>query len=160
MPRLYAPRIHQAVLEGLLVNSGHSMEVLTDKLTLQAPGSSIICVIDEHLQLATLHLAEFGVAWDDDLRKALLAVAMQKIDTAIVRIKADQPLPLNLEQRLGDLNLLFCGLVLESLDSPWLHYMLITQPIDFSLIQIHDAMSQKLLGHIKNRYDHVLLRSE
>jgi hypothetical protein len=36
--------------------------------------------------------------------------------------------------------------------------MLITQPIDFSLIQIHDAMSQKLLGHIKNRYDHVLLR--
>jgi hypothetical protein len=158
MPRLYAPRIHQAVLEGLLVNSGHSMEVLTDKLTPQAPGSSIICVIDEPLQLATLHLTEFGVVWDDDLRKALLVVAMQKIDTVIVRIKADQPLPPNLEQRLGDLNLLFCGLVLESLDSPWLHYMLITQPIDFSLIQIHDAMSQKLLGHIKNRYDHVLLR--
>jgi hypothetical protein len=105
-------------------------------------------------------LAEFGVTWDDDLRKALLGVSMQKIDTVIVRIKADQPLPPNLEQRLADLNLLFSGLVLESLESPWLHYMLINQPIDFSLIQIHDAMSQKLLGHIRNRYDHVLLRSE
>jgi hypothetical protein len=160
MPRLYAPRVHQPVLEGLLVSSGHSMEVVTDTLKPEAPGSSITCTINEPLQLASLHLAEFGVTWDDDLRKALLGVSMQKIDTVIVRIKADQPLPPNLEQRLADLNLLFSGLVLESLESPWLHYMLINQPIDFSLIQIHDAMSQKLLGHIRNRYDHVLLRSE
>lgn len=160
VPRLYAPRIHRAVLEGLLVNSGHSIEVVTDTLTPQASDSDITCAIDETLQLATLNLAEFGVAWDDDLRKALLAVSMQKIDTVIVRIKADQPLPPNLEQRLADLNLLFSGLILESLDSAWLHYMLITEPVDFDRIQIHDAMSQKLLGHIRNRYDHVLLRSE
>ena len=85
---------------------------------------------------------------------------MLKIETVMLRIKADQPLPPNLEQRLADLNLLFSGLILESLDSAWLHYMLITEPVDFDRIQIHDAMSQKLLGHIRNRYDHVLLRSE
>jgi len=160
MSGIYAPRIHQSILEGLLVNSGHSLGVRIDTLLPHRPNSSIVCTIDETLPLATLHLTEFGEAWDDDLRKALLAVSMQKIDTVIVRIKADQPLPPNLENRLIDLNLLFSGLVLESLESPWLHYMLINQPIDFSLIRIHDAMSQKLLGHIRNRYEHVLLHSE
>lgn len=160
IPRLYAPRVHQAILEGLLVNSGHSVEINTNTLRPQADESNITCDVDESLQLATLHLNEFGITWDDDFRKALLAVAMQKIETVMVRVRADQPLPPNFERRTADLNLLFSGLVLESLSSPWLHYMQVTQPIDFDQIQIHDAMSQKLLGHIRNRYEHLLLRSE
>lgn len=129
--RLYAPRVHHAILDGLLVNSGHAVEVDTDTLTPKADESGITCDVDEPLQLATLHLNEFVVAWDDDLRKALLAVAMQKIETVMVRVRADQPLPPNFERRMADLNLLFSGLVLESLSSPWLHYMQVTQPIDF-----------------------------
>ena len=160
LPCLYAPRVHQAMLDGLMVNSGNCIEVITDTLTPQANESSITCDVDESLQLATLHLNQFGIAWDDDLRKTLLAIAMQKIETVMVRVRADQPLPPNIERRLADQNLLFTGLVFESLASPWLHYMQVTQPIDFDRIQIHDAMSQKLIGHISNRYDHLLLRSE
>ena len=60
---------------------------------------------------------------------------------------------MDMERRLTDLNLVFCGLSLQSLERIDLAYCLSTKPVDFSLIKLHSPVARNLLSHIEQIYN-------
>lgn len=57
-----------------------------------------------------------------------------------------------MERILTDMNLVFCGLSVRSLEKIDLAYCLSTKPIDFSLIKLYEPIAQKLLMHIEQDF--------
>jgi hypothetical protein len=74
------------------------------------------------------------------------------MESVKVTIPAFIPLPSDMERKLTDLNLVFCGLSLRSMECMDLAYCLTTKPVDFSLIKLYEPVARKLLMHIEQNY--------
>lgn len=154
--QIHAPARHAGIIRELLEESGNAVAVstaLADYSTAHTPTPTRISsfVIDA-LQSAIVTVETLGEAWFPDLCKILLAKATAGCKTVIVSLPTLEPLPGDLDERLAGLGLIFCGLSLRSLEDIRLSYILISEPVDFSVIELFSPVARKLLSHIEEQY--------
>lgn len=154
--KIFATETNKDIIKELLTNSKNTIRVHTDTESPVAHESEII-THTESLNDANIYIKSFGIDWVSDIRKEIFTLRTNKVESIIIRISTDYALPPNLEEKLADLNVIFNGLAIESLNNIYLSYILITEPVDFDSIQIHEPVAKNLLQHIKQRYEEVLL---
>ena len=144
--------VHLPVIHELIANTGNDIEVVTEFSAPELPTSSISVKQIDSLQLATLSIESLGSDWFTALSKKIFSAVVAGMESVLVLIPASRPLPMDMERMLTDLNLVFCGLSLQSLERIDLAYCLSTKPVDFSLIKLHSPVAQNLLSHIEQIY--------
>jgi anti-sigma regulatory factor (Ser/Thr protein kinase)/N-acetylglutamate synthase-like GNAT family acetyltransferase len=151
--RIYATSpIHLPIIHELLANSGYPIEAVAE---FAAPGNEEFKATVEQvesLQFATIAIDSLGSDWFTALSKKIFSAFVAGRVSIQVTIPSARPLPKDMERMLTDLNLVFCGLALQSLDRIDLAYCLSTTPVDFDQIKLHDPVAQKLLQHIQQGY--------
>lgn len=151
--RLYCTAVnHLEIITELIGSTGNSIEVLAEFAEPEPIVSQLSVKRIDSLQLATISLELIGHDWSTVLNEAIFAAIVSGIETIMVTIPASRPLPTDMEKILTDLNLLFCGLSLQSLERIDHAYCLSTKPVDFSLIKLYEPIAKKLLVHIEQSY--------
>ncbi len=154
--KIFVSPNNQEIINDIINNAGNELILSTKS---EDPVDSISQISNfriDTIKSAIVNIESFGIDWFTDLRKEIYNLTMSGIKTIIVSIKSDKPLPNDMENKLSNLNLIFTGLSLQSLQDIRLSYMLITEPVDFDSIKLDDPIAKKLLQHIKNRYEFVL----
>lgn len=151
--KLYSTTLnHVQIANELIANTGNGVEVLAEFAEPQNPESRISVNRVDSLQLATISVESIGQDWFTSLSRKVFDAIVSGIESVEVTIPTSGPLPANMERMLKVLNLVFCGLSLQSLEGIDLAYCLTTKPVDFGLIKVYDPVAQKLLRHIEQSY--------
>ncbi|MDQ5986138.1 MAG: hypothetical protein CSYNP_01857 [Syntrophus sp. SKADARSKE-3] len=150
MRKLYiTTETHLQIINELIAYTGNNIEVLNEFSEPENPVSQIsVQRIDSH-KFALVSIESIGLDWFASLIKIIFAEIVSGVESVRVTIPTSSPLPSDMERMLTDLNLVFCGLSLRSMEKIDLAYCLTTKPVDFSLIKIYDPVAQKLLTHIE-----------
>jgi hypothetical protein len=141
--------VHHPIIQELIANTGNEIEVVAKFSHPETPTSTISVNQVDSLQSTTISIESLGSDWFTSLRKKLFSSIVNGMESILVLIPATSPLPMDMEQMLTDLNLVFCGLSLRSLERIDLAYCLSTKPVDFNLIKLHSPVAQNLLNHIE-----------
>ena len=144
--------IHLPIIHELIANTGNDIEIATECSDPENLNSTISVNQIDSLQLATLSIELLGSDWFTALSKEIFSAVVAGMESILVLIPASRPLPKDMEPMLRDLNLVFCGLYLQSLEKIDLAYGLSIKPVDFSLIKLHSPVAQNLLSHIEKNY--------
>lgn len=151
--RLYmTSSVHLPIIRELIANTDNDIEVVAEFSESENRSSDISVKQIDSLQMATLSIESLGSDWFTALSKKIFSAVVSGIESILVLIPASHPLPIDMERILTDLNLVFCGLSLRSLERIDLAYCLSTKPVDFSLIKLHSPVAQNLLCHIEQMY--------
>lgn len=145
--------VHLPIIHELIANTDNEIEVVAEFSDPEISTSIMSVEQIDSVQLATLSVESLGYDWFTVLRKELFSAVVAGMESVLVLIPASRPLPMEIEQRLMDLNLVFCGLSLQSLERIDLAYCLSTKPVDFSLIKLHSPVARSLLSHIEQLYN-------
>lgn len=147
---------HIEIIGELIANTGNSIQVVAEFAEPSAEESQISVKHIGALQLAAISLESVGRDWFTSLNRQIFAAIVSGVESIFVTIPASAPLPKNMEKMMADLNLIFCGLSLRSLDKIDHTYCLSTKPIDFSTIKLYDPVALKLLRQIEQNYNDVV----
>jgi len=150
--RLYAPAGQVEVIETLMENTGNDISIISTSSTPEKSETSLSDFKIESIKSAIIAVESFGLNWVAALNKKIFSCITSGIESIIVNIPTNDPLPPELEENLADLNIIFCGLSLSSLAEINLSYCLTTKPVDFSLIKLDSPVAQKLLNQIEKNY--------
>ena len=145
--------VHLPIIHELIANTGNDIEIATEFSDPENLNSNISVKQIDSLQLATLSIESLGSDWFTALSKKIFSAVVAGIESILVMIPTSRPLPSDMERMLTDLNLVFCGLSLQSLKRIDLAYCLSTKPVDFSLIKLHSPVARNLLRHIEQMYN-------
>ncbi len=140
------------LIKELISNTNNEIEISSETKIPEAENSEIFLKKIESIGSNILSVDDFGINWDLDIRKELLNLTTSNVKTVIVNVSTAKPLPFNFEEKLTNLNLIFSGLFINSLDDIRLCYILTTEKVDFDIIKLDSLISQKLLAHIKEQY--------
>ena len=143
---------HLPIINELIAYTGNDIDVLTEFSEPENPESQISVKRVEAAKFAVIAIEVIGQDWFSLLSKRIFAAIASGMESVTVTIPTSRPLPADMEKMLTDLNLIFCGLSLRSLDSLNLAYCLTTRPVDFSLIKLYEPVARKLLMHIEQSY--------
>ncbi len=155
---IYAPLCHADIVGELIENTGNSIVVSTSPDIPATALTEINGFAIDALQSAIVTVESIGENWFASLCKNLLKMTAKGCKTVIVSIPSSRPLPVYLDEKLSELNLIFCGLALRSLEDVQLSYVLITEPVDFKLIEVYSPVSRKLLAHIEKHYQYAFVQ--
>jgi len=150
--RIYVSTNQRDIIHELIANTGNEISISTE---LSKPVKEETPIFDFKIgpiKSAIISIESFGLNWFTALNKKIISSISSGIETVIVNIPSANPLPIDICEKLADLNLLFCGLSLRSLEEINLSYCLTTKPINFSLIKLYSPVAQKLLLQIENEY--------
>ena len=150
--KIYATTSHFEIINELIANTENDIEVLTEYLETENLESQISIQRVDFLKFATISIESFGQDWFTSLSKKIFATIASGIESVKVTIPTSSPLPTDIEKMLTDLNLIFCGLSLRSLEKIDHAYCLTTKPVDFGLIKLYGSVAQKLLMQIEQSY--------
>ena len=151
--KLYiAAERHLPIINELIAFTENDVEVLVEFLEPENAESQISVQRVEVAQFVTICVELIGRDWFSQLSKRIFAEIASGMESVKVTIPTCMPLPSDLESKLTDLNLVFCGLSPRSLESVDLAYCLTTKPVDFSQIKLYEPIAQKLLLHIEQSY--------
>lgn len=169
--QIHAPARHAEIVRELLEESGNAVTVSTasaeygaacppNQTPNQTPNRTpnrtrLSSFVIDSLQSAIVTVETLGEEWFPTLCQTLLSKATSGCKTIIVSLPTQDPLPGDLDERLAGLGLIFCGLSLRSLQDVRLSYVLISEPVDFSVIELFSPVARKLLAHIEEQYRHM-----
>lgn len=154
---MYSSEINKEIIAEIIENSENQIQILTDLATPESKNTELFSSFNDSIKMVTVEVHSFGLDWSSDLRKEIFARNTNNVESVVVRVNTNKPLPVNFEDKLAELNLIFTGLTLYSLSDIRLCYVLIKEAVDFESIQLYDPIAQKLLQHVKQRYFEVLL---
>lgn len=151
--KLYiAAEKHLSIVNELIAYTENEVDVLTDFAEPENPESRISVARVDAAQFVTICVESLGRDWFSQLSKRIFSEIASGMESVKVTIPAFIPLPSDMERKLTDLNLVFCGLSLRSMERMDLAYCLTTKPVDFSLIKLYEPVARKLLMHIEQNY--------
>jgi len=151
--KLYITAVnHLPIINELIAYTGNNLEVLTEFSEPENPESQISVQRIDSLKFAAVSIESIGQDWYTVLSKRIFTAIASGIESVKVTIPTSSPLPSDMERMLTDLNLIFCGLSVRSLENIDLAYCLTTKPVDFSLMKLHDPIARKLLMHVEQNY--------
>jgi hypothetical protein len=161
MKKLYITAAnHLPIINELIAYTGNDIEVLTEFSEPENLESQISVQRVAAAQFTTISVESIGRDWFTQLSKRIFSAIASGMESVKVTIPTSDPLPSDMERMLLDLNLVFCGLSLRSLESIDLAYCLTTKPVDFSLIKLYEPVAQKLLMHIEQNYGRDQLKEQ
>lgn len=140
---------HLTIINELIAYTENEVEVLAEFLEPEVLESKISVQRVGVAQFVIIRVESIGRDWFSQLSKRIISEIASGMESLKVTIPTVIPLPADMEMRLADLNLVFCGLSPRSLECVDLAYCLTTKPVDFSLIKLHEPVAQKLLIHIE-----------
>jgi anti-sigma regulatory factor (Ser/Thr protein kinase) len=143
---------HIEIIDELIADTGNDVDVLAEFSEPKPLVSQLSVTPVDSMQFATISFESIGQDWSAVLSKKIFAAIVSGIETVMVTIPASTPQPADMERILRDLNLVFCGLSVRSLDKIDLAYCLSIKPVDFSLIKLYEPIAQKLLMHIEQDF--------
>jgi anti-sigma regulatory factor (Ser/Thr protein kinase) len=161
MKKLYITAAnHLPIINELIAYTGNDIAVLTEFSEPENLESQISVQRVAAAQFTTISVESIGRDWFTQLSKRIFSAIASGMESVKVTIPTSDPLPSDMERMLLDLNLVFCGLSLRSLESIDLAYCLTTKPVDFSLIKLYEPVAQKLLMHIEQNYGRDQLKEQ
>lgn len=152
---LYVSKPNKEIINEIIENSGNSILLKTEEVDPQNNITDLFHFTIESINSSILIINEIGKDWFNELRKKVFFLIANGSKTIIVSITGNTPLPVNFNERMADLNLIFCGLNIKSISEIQLSYVLTTEPVDFGIIELASPTAKNLLNHIENRYKDV-----
>ncbi|MDY0362245.1 MAG: hypothetical protein RBR08_12400 [Desulforegulaceae bacterium] len=143
---------HRDIIDELLAYTGKNPCILAEFLEPENLQSQVAVARTDIAGFTTIVFEAVGQDWFSVLTKTVLTEIASGIESIKLAIPASAPLPFNMEKKLNDLNFVFCGLSMRSLDKIDLAYCMTIRPVDFSLIKLYDPVAQKLLMYIERDY--------
>lgn len=149
--RIFVPALHREIVTELLENANLSLEVDagTDGFV---PAEETTFELTDWGICAFVNFTALGLDWVSNVARTVLSLLASGVEGINVNISATGPLPADLDQRLGELNLVFSGVSLQSLDQVSLSYCFAIRPFNYSRIHLADPVAQKLLDHMQKCY--------
>jgi hypothetical protein len=143
---------HLPIINELIACTENEVDLLSEFAEPENPESHISVQRVDAAQFVTICVESIGRDWFSQLSKRIFAEVASGMESVKVTIPTFIPLPSDIEKKLTDLNLVFCGLSLRSMERIDLAYCLTTKPVDFTLIKLYEPVAQKLLTHIEQSY--------
>lgn len=156
---IYSTEANREIVEELITNSGNSVKVLCKNTDANTKNTETEIKVISSPDQASIYIKSFGEDWFHKLRNEIFLLKQDKSKAVLLQINTDNPLPECFDDKLADLNIIFIGLTLESLNDIQLCYTLISEPVNFDNIHLHAPVANKLLRHIKQCYEKVLFKS-
>lgn len=149
---IHVPEAHAVIAEGLIGNAGGHVRISTET----APAADTETVIDIEpytaFSSAFAVVKTIGADWYPRLCRSMLSLASAGAVTVVVNLPSDRPLPADMDEKLAELGMIFCGFRPFSLDDVKLAYVFSGSPVGFDSIQLSDPFAVKLLEHMRAQY--------
>lgn len=150
---LHLPQRHHAVMRPLLDQMGCDAELIAQNAD-SLPAETSLSVSEDHLEkTATITVNEMGQDWNILLKKKLFRLQAAGIRAIVVHLPTSQPLPEDLDSEMGRLNGIFTGIKPISATEYHGVYSVLTDWIDFDLIQLADPLANTLKSHVRELYN-------
>ncbi len=149
---LFVPQNHLEITQTLLAPL-KSITLSTQSRAPQTAQTAIDVKSDEEERYASVTIKTFGQDWAKTLRQTLHRLDTQGVITVHLHLPAHAPLPENLDEILFDLELLYSGAVIKTLEKWELVYTLLQgQRFDFEAMQLHEPNAKALRDYIQTQY--------
>lgn len=150
---IYTDLANKSICQELFANADCEIEVLTDTAKISIGDTEIVTFPTNSVGVPTVKIISFGVNWISEIRKTLYNLTTTGVKTIILQVPSNKPLPENFAKEMLNLNLIFTGLFLNTLDEISLFYIFTTSIIDFDSIKLDSPVAKNLLEVIKEQYN-------
>ena len=150
--QIFTTESNKEMVKELISNTDNEIEVSTESAVPVSAESKILMNKTNSTGAQILRVESLGINWISDIRKKIYNLTTSDVKTIIINIPSGTPLPPNFDEQMINLNLIFCGLFLNSLEDITLYYMFTTSKVDFDSIKLDSPVAKNLLEHIKNQY--------
>jgi len=151
--KLYAVTAsHSQIINELIAGMGNDVDVRAEFAEPENVETPTTVERSDSLRYVTFTIESVGRDWFTSLSGKIFTAISSGMESVTVTIPSGTPLPQDMAGRLKDLNLVFCGLSLRSLDRIDHTYCLSTRPVNFEQIKLHDPVSRKLLAQMEQAY--------
>lgn len=151
LSKIFVPKPHAEIIKELIENTETSLEICTE--TAGVWGDTQIKTVEYLSALSVvLHIENVGKDWYSTIVKSVIKELSTGYRSILINLPTNIPLPIEVNDKLAELNFIFCGLTLSSLKEVRLTYVFCSDSVDFSKIKIFNPVAKKLFQHIQEQY--------
>ncbi|MCK9329810.1 MAG: hypothetical protein M0Q94_08050 [Candidatus Cloacimonetes bacterium] len=144
---------HKSIISDILENAKCDINIVVEYGDLPEVETELNCEFNKSLQNATISINKLGNDWYSILMNRIFTAMISGIESILLTIPTVQAFSEDMEQKLIELNFIFCGILPRTKNNLDIAYFFSTKDVGFSNVKLYDPIAKNLLYHIECMYN-------